>query len=170
MKVYFSHGKESGPDGQKIQMLKGIALKNGLNTNSVDYTQIDNPDERAEKLFKILKKEREENDVVLVGSSMGGYVSLVVAEEVTHSGIFLMAPAVFLSGYKVQEFKGTYQNLEIIHGWEDEAVPVENVLKFAQSQKCLLHLVPDEHRLINSLDTVGNWFDLFLKRITRNNQ
>jgi hypothetical protein len=35
--IIFSHGKESGPNGSKIQLLSGVARKLGYRTHSVDY-------------------------------------------------------------------------------------------------------------------------------------
>jgi alpha/beta superfamily hydrolase len=165
MKVYFSHGKESGPSGQKIQRLKAIALKNGLNTLAPDYTSIMNPDERVEKLMQILAKEKDEGELILVGSSMGAYVSLAVAESIPHQGIFLMAPAIKMEGYQIQKFEGPFKNMEIVHGWNDDMFPSDKVVEFAKFHKCPLHMVDDEHRLIDSLESIGIWFDQFLRRI-----
>jgi hypothetical protein len=36
MKVYFSHGKESGPWGSKIKRLAGIAQQKGYAVDSID--------------------------------------------------------------------------------------------------------------------------------------
>jgi predicted esterase YcpF (UPF0227 family) len=80
MKVYFSHGKESGPRGGKIQRLASIASEHGCTVDSIDYTGLMDPDQRVERLRDILKKEDE--SFILVGSSMGGYVSLVAADDV----------------------------------------------------------------------------------------
>ena len=56
MKVYFSHGKESGPWGSKIQRLASIASEHGCEVDSVDYTDLKDPDLRVERLLSILKK------------------------------------------------------------------------------------------------------------------
>ena len=86
MKVYFSHGKESGPWGSKIKRLANIAKGQGFSVDSIDYSGTLDPDLRVERLIKILKNTKE--DFVLVGSSMGGYVSLVGAEQVNVKGVF----------------------------------------------------------------------------------
>ena len=74
MKVYFSHGKESGPWGSKIKRLANIAKAHGCSVDSIDYTDMLDPDLRVERLIKTLKGVEEE--FLLVGSSMGGYVSI----------------------------------------------------------------------------------------------
>ena len=86
MKVIFSHGKESGPWGTKIQCLAKVAEQAGCDVESVDYQNMDDPDLRVAKLVRLL--EDEEDAVLLVGSSMGGYVSIVATEAVAVQGVF----------------------------------------------------------------------------------
>ena len=100
MKVYFSHGKESGPWGSKIKRLANIAKEHNFSVDSIDYSGILDPDVRVEHLLNVLKKDEE--DFLLVGSSMGGYVSLVASEQVNAKGVFLLAPALFMKRYKKQ--------------------------------------------------------------------
>ncbi|PIE89395.1 MAG: alpha/beta hydrolase [Acidobacteria bacterium] len=160
MKVYFSHGKESGPWGTKIKKLAIIAKEHGFNIDSIDYSDITDPDLRAEHLVNILKAEREK--VLLVGSSMGGYVSLVASEQVNNvEGLFLLAPALFLEGYRKQSYH-TKIYVEIVHGWSDDVIPYENSIKFAKSINCPLHLISGDHRLNSSIEVVEKLFSQFL--------
>ena len=163
MKVYFSHGKESGPWGSKIKRLASIAQAHGCNVESVDYMDILDPDLRVERLVNLLKNI--EGDVVLVGSSMGGYVSLVAAEQVTTKGVFLLAPALFIPDYKQQSFSHKL-NLEIVHGWSDDVIPAENSIKFAKESRCSLHLIDGDHRLNSSIEVVEKLFSQFLTSLT----
>lgn len=77
MKLIFSHGKESGPYGRKIITLAQIALSKGLHVQSLDYQGTPSPETRAEKLIDVLSITKEPH--LLVGSSMGAYVTLIVA-------------------------------------------------------------------------------------------
>ncbi len=61
MKVYFSHGKESGPWGTKIKRLADIAEGMGCAVESVDYMNLMNPDLRVELLLEALAEERAGN-------------------------------------------------------------------------------------------------------------
>lgn len=80
--VVFSHGKESGPFGRKIQGLMAVAEEIGLNTTSVDYRQCADAKDRVNLLHQTLSQlDIPMSRIVLVGSSMGGYVSAVVANE-----------------------------------------------------------------------------------------
>ena len=163
MKVYFSHGKESGPWGSKIKRLTSIAKDQGFSVDSIDYSDLLDPDMRVKRLIKILENEKE--DFILVGSSMGGYVSLVASEEVNVKGMFLLAPALFMDGYKKQTYHHNHDYntaIEIVHGWSDNIIPPENSIKFAQNSDCSLHLITGDHRLNSSLDIVERLFSQFL--------
>jgi predicted esterase len=166
IEVYFSHGKESGPNGTRITRLSKIAEEYGCKAISIDYQGISNPDLRVEKLKKILAESQTNNDFILCGSSMGGYVSLVTAEEYKPLGIFLLAPALYKQGYARQNYTTNIHPIEIIHGWDDDVIPPENSFKFAGSAKCNLHFVKGGHRLTESLDTIEVLFRNFLERLS----
>ena len=160
MKIYFSHGKESGPRGSKIKKLATIARECGYDVDSIDYSDIPNPDHRVDRLLDILKDEK--NDFLLVGSSMGGYVSLVASSYVNAKGVFLLAPALYMDGYKHQTYYMDNQNIEIVHGWSDDIIPLEHSIKYAREANCLLHLISGDHRLNSSIKTVETIFRQFL--------
>jgi alpha/beta superfamily hydrolase len=166
MKVIFSHGKESGPWGSKIKRLAATAEELNFSVDSIDYSGITNPDERVEKLCEYLADEHK--PFVLVGSSMGGYVSLVAAEKFTPLGAFLLAPALYIDGYLSQDYHVDNANLEIVHGWYDDVIPVENSFRFAKQASCGLHLLAGDHRLNSSIDKVNQLFSVFLKQLIKN--
>ncbi len=162
MKIYFSHGKESGPWGTKIKRLAIIAEDMDCGVESVDYTDTMDPDLRVERLLDVLAKEQD--DFVLVGSSMGGYVSLAASESVDAKAIFLMAPALYIPGYKQQDFHSRCSHIEIVHGWSDDVIPPENSIRYAKETDCTLHLISGDHALNGSLEVVARLFVQFLKR------
>ncbi|GLQ30741.1 YqiA/YcfP family alpha/beta fold hydrolase [Litoribrevibacter albus] len=166
MKIYFAHGKESGPWGAKIKCLAKAAQNLGIKVESIDYSDLMNPEERVERLVEILKVESlktESDEVLLVGSSMGGYVSLVAAENVQVQGVFLLAPALYLEGYKKQDYHSN-TNIVIVHGWSDEVIPPEHSIRYAKQADCTLHLISGDHRLNSSLDQVEALFLQFLSQ------
>ena len=91
--VFFAHGKESGPWGSKIMALADLARKRGYRVESPDYSDLMDADKRVERLLGLCGENGAD---VLVGSSMGGYVSTVASSVIKPKGLFLMAPA-FLS-------------------------------------------------------------------------
>ena len=162
--IIFSHGKESGPNGTKITLLSEIAKKLNFQTISIDYTNCADVNERVVLLRQTMDKYSTVPKV-LVGSSMGGYVSTVLACERELEGLFLMCPALYLPNYDIQAFKPKNRNIEIIHGWNDSIVPYENSIKFAKAMSAKLHLINDNHRLTASHDFLGQIFKEFLDRI-----
>lgn len=161
MKLIFSHGKESGPYGRKIISLAQIALSKGLHVQSLDYQGIPSPETRAERLIDVLSTTKEPH--LLVGSSMGAYVSLVASLSVPVAGLFLLAPAVGLRGYAMQEgFDLTHTPTTMIHGWRDEVVPVRNAIDFAEKHRADLHLLDSDHRLTSAMPDIGEHFHHWL--------
>ena len=162
MKVYFSHGKESGPRGTKIKRLAEIAESMDCAVDSIDYTDTMNPDLRVERLLEVLAEETDE--FVLVGSSMGGYVSLVASEEADAKALFLMAPALYMPGYERREYSSRCSRIEIVHGWSDDVTLPENSIRYAKEADCALHLIGGDHALNGSLEVVAGLFEGFLRR------
>ena len=165
MKIYFAHGKESGPWGSKIKRLAGIAEDLGCAVESIDYTDLrDSADLRVERLVNILKNDT--GRFILVGSSMGGYVSLVASGKVEPRAVFLLAPALYMGDdYQSQNYPHNSQHIEIVHGWSDDIIPPENSIRFAREADCTLHLIRSDHVLHSSIETVEVLFEQFLKKV-----
>ena len=168
--VVFSHGKESGPMGSKIQRLMEEANRFGLKTISVDYRNCATASERVTLLNNTLNQLGiPPQQVVLVGSSMGGYVSTVVANSLPVAGLFLMAPALWMPAdeYTIQSYQPLTSKVEITHGFNDDVVPCENSIRFAREHEgTVLHLVPDDHRLRASLDFLACQFRRFIEELS----
>ena len=160
MKVIFSHGKESGPWGLKIKRLAKTAEKHGCSIDSINYTDLMDPDQRVERLLDTLKQESE--PFMLVGSSMGGYVSLVASESVDTEGLFLMAPALYLVGFGRQQYDSKSPLIDIVHGWSDDIIPAGHSIKFARQADCALHLISGDHVLNGVVDEIEKLFEKFL--------
>ena len=165
MKVIFSHGKESGPWGSKITALAEAAITLDapvrIEVESVDYTETMDPDQRVELLRKSLVRD----DLILVGSSMGGYVSAVAAQQYPVTGLFLMAPALYMPSYDVQEFADIRCPVTVIHGWCDAVIPYDNSVRFAREQKANLIIVDSDHGLASAQLALTRYFRSFLLEI-----
>jgi alpha/beta superfamily hydrolase len=161
--IYFAHGKESGPWGKKINRLAKIARKKGWQVESPDYSLTYDADERVKMLLKL--KPKANKRLVLVGSSMGGYVSTVASSFLKVHGLFLLAPAFFIPRYKVQNPLPKAKFVEIVHGWDDDLIPLENSLGFAETHKSVLHVVPSDHSLTSALPEIEKLFTLFLDKV-----
>lgn len=161
--VIFSHGKESGPWGVKISALAAVAQHQGFAIESIDYTDLADPDARVSRL-----RERcagEKGSLVLVGSSMGGYVATVASQTANPAGLFLMAPAVYLPGYAETDPAPRAVKTFVVHGWHDEVIPQENVVHFALRNEARLFLVDGDHALVSQLPFIEELFGLFLESL-----
>ncbi len=158
--VCFCHGRESGPWGTKIRRLAQVAEQLNCRVVSVDDRDTRDPDERVRRLLAM--REELGTPLVLVGSSMGGYVAAVASATLRPEGLFLMAPAVGLPGYECSEPELSTLRAAIVHGWNDTIVPVGNVLEFARAQRAELHLFADDHVLKDSLEQIARLFADFL--------
>lgn len=161
--VIFSHGKESGPWGLKISRLAPVAEELGFAVLSIDYRGIDDPKERVRMLLE--QCPQDGGVTVLVGSSMGGSVSLAAAAVVRTDGLFLLAPAIGIAGYPDLPPLSQVPPTVIVHGWDDIIVPPGPVIDYARQYRLELALVPDGHTLENSLDFLEFRFRYFLSRL-----
>lgn len=161
--VVFAHGKESGPWGTKIRYLTHIAKHNGAEVLSIDYSDLSDPDQRV---MRLLGTPLPAHDcLILVGSSMGGYVATVASQSMNPRGLFLMAPAFGMPGYADKNLQPGAEEVCIVHGWQDEIIPVEHALSYAREHLSELHLIEADHRLTMVLPTVGRLFEDFLHRV-----
>lgn len=165
-KIVFSHGKESGPWGSKIKAMAEVARKRGFQVESLDYTNEPSPENRAKKLINHLKSDQGNEQLVLAGSSMGSYVSTLASRQLMPDGLFLLAPAFYLPGYEEQEPAPFSGKTAIIHGWNDQVVPVENAIRFARTHKATLHLLNGDHRLTEEIPEICRLLDLFLETLS----
>jgi len=158
--VVFSHGQESGPWGRKIAALAEIARAEGYEAHSVDYRGIDEPRARVARLVEFCKELAGE--LVLVGSSLGGYVAVSSASLLHARGVFLMAPALYVEGLPQLRAGVLDSPAAVVHGWRDEVVPFEHSVRFAQTYRAALHLLESDHRLHNQIRVIQHLFEYFL--------
>lgn len=161
--VIFSHGQESSPWSSKITYLADIAKKHNAEVLSPDYSGMSDPNDRVAHLLSLPEiTNRQYDQIILVGSSMGSYVACVASQSIKPLGMFLLAPAFGITEYPSQYPAPGCQNVEIVMGWQDEVIPVDNVIKFAAKYLSRLHLFNADHRLKTVIPEIGVLFDNFL--------
>lgn len=158
--VVFSHGKESGPWGRKISSLAEVARSEGYEAHSVDYRGLDDPRHRVARLVEFCKELS--GDLVLVGSSLGGYVAVASASLLHARGVFLMAPALYMPGLPELRQSVLDCPTTVVHGWRDDVVPFEHSVRFAQSYRAALHILESDHYLHNQIRVIQYLFEYFL--------
>jgi pimeloyl-ACP methyl ester carboxylesterase len=162
--IILSHGLESGPGASKITRLAGIAEELGWTTERPDYSDLRDPEARVERLQQRCHAHRTDR-LVLVGSSMGAYISGVVSTRLPVAGMFLLAPPVARTG--AEDFEVQADHCLLVHGWDDELIPPEAVLGFASVRSLRTLMLPDNHRLSSSIDEIAASFRFFLGRLAR---
>lgn len=160
--VIFSHGKDSEPWGSKIMAMAECARARGYRAESVDYRGIDDPLARVNKLLTFA---RDLPATVLVGSSLGGHVATAASIELRARGLFLLAPAFYMPGFEQYTPKPAACPISIVHGWRDEIVPVANSIRYASEHHATLQVLDADHRMLQHIETIRAYFELFLKQI-----
>ncbi|MGI9199627.1 MAG: alpha/beta hydrolase [Woeseiaceae bacterium] len=162
--VVFSHGQESGPWGSKIRAMAELAKSVGCRVESIDYQGIADPTERVNKL--IAECADMDGPLVLVGSSMGGHVATAAAVAVNARGLFVLAPAYFMEGFEALTPEPPQIPISIVHGWNDDIVPVENSIRFASACQAELHILDSGHRLTEKIDEINYYLKRFIETLS----
>jgi pimeloyl-ACP methyl ester carboxylesterase len=158
--VCFAHGMESGPWGTKITHLAGIARQQGYSVLSPDYSHTRDPHRRVAQLLELAPGASRA--LVLVGSSMGGYVSAAACAQLRPQALFLMAPALYFPGFEAEP-DGIPALCSVVHGWRDDVVPVSRALRFAERNRAALHVLDSAHDLNDQLPAIGALFAQLLQ-------
>jgi pimeloyl-ACP methyl ester carboxylesterase len=161
--VVFSHGKETGPWGEKITAMAAVVRDLGLVPESVDYQGIDDPRVRVDKLLAFARPLA--GRLVLAGSSMGGHVAAAAARSLNARGLYLLAPAFYMPGYEVFTPRNVGCPTVIVHGWLDDIVPVEHSIRWANEHRAALHVLDSGHRLQDQLAAICLYLRAFLESL-----
>lgn len=163
--VIFSHGQESGPWGTKIRAMAENVRNLGCEADSIDYQGIADPTARVGKLRQSCAGI--DDQLILVGSSMGGHVATAAAESLGAAGLFVLAPAYFMEDFEDLTPEPPSMPICIVHGWHDDIVPVENSIRFARACSATLHLVDGDHRLTQNIDEINEYLGQFIKSLNQ---
>ncbi|MEH6562856.1 MAG: YqiA/YcfP family alpha/beta fold hydrolase [Marinobacter sp.] len=162
--VFLSHGLESGPGGTKIQALKALAETfDNVQAHAIDHRSSKDPAVRLAQMNDAISASgAAPENIILAGSSMGGWVCAQASAQTPVLGCFLLAPALALPSYPQSSPHIQAQHVQIIHGWDDDVVPAMPVIELAQQQALPILVLPDGHRLAKSLHRVTKAFGAFL--------
>ena len=134
---------------------------------SINYTDLPDAGPRVERLLQ--SEAGKAKGLILVGSSMGGYVATVASSVLKPEGLFLLAPAFYMPGYPEQNLVPNARAVRVVHGWSDEVFPVEHSIRFARkfsaTTRMELHLIEDDHRLSADLPFLAMLFGRFLEQV-----
>ncbi len=165
LSVLISPGKNPDVATPKNQRLADVAKQRGHAVEVIDYAGIEDPEQRVQRL--LASASLRIGPLVLVGVSMGGYVATVAAEKLAPKGLFLFSPALYLPPYSNLDPQPIADRISVVHAWNDQIVPVENSIRFAQKFRAALHLMDGDHSLVLQLPEIANIFGTFLDGLNR---
>lgn len=164
-----SHGFESGPDATKVTALAAVAGRLGWTCERPDYTDLDAIREagelgdvaaRLERLLGLARAAAGRGPLVLAGSSLGAWISGMASLQVPVAGLFLMAPPIRMQD--AHPLRAAPVPTAIVHGWDDELIPAEEVVEWAGVRRDRLLLVDDTHRLSANVEASAAAFESLL--------
>ncbi len=160
--IILSHGSDASPDATKVSVLAALAESLGWRTQRPDYGADDARGHAGSVAPRIarLRATVEALDAppLLVGSSMGAFVSGLVSLDVPVAGLLLLATPGEIPGYAREfDLRDGVPTL-LIHGWRDEVCPLAGVHAFAARRRLPLLMLDDDHRLGSSMDAIAAEF------------
>lgn len=96
---------------------------------------------------------------------MGGHVATAAAAELNAAALFVLAPAYFMPGYEELTPTPPEIPIAIVHGWDDDVVPVENSIRFAAACNAALHILDGDHRLTENIDEINYYLKRFIETL-----
>lgn len=160
--IILSHGSDSSPDATKVSMLAALAESLGWRTQRPDYRAADvrgHLDSVAPRIARLRATiEALDAPPLLVGSSMGAFVSGLVSLDVPVAGLLLLATPSEIPGYPRKFDLHTEGPTLLIHGWRDDVCPLAGVQAFAGHRRLPLLVLDDDHRLGASMDMIAAQF------------
>lgn len=167
-----SHGFESGPDATKVTALADVARHLGWTHERPDYTDLDAQREissvgdvvgRQRRLLALAQAAAARGPLVLVGSSLGAYISARVSLEVRTRALFLMVPPLQMGPLPALDAADV--PISVVHAWHDELIPADGVIAWARVRSARLLLVDDTHRLSAHVDASARAFAELLQSL-----
>ena len=159
--LYYIHGYQSTPDGEK-----GTLFKEKLDVIAIKYRDCE-PENLiiADCLKRISDAIKNDENVVLIGSSLGGF--LAASTAINHSNVkklILLNPAIIPPSTNLDNYQSVPRNIledmidtrlfekrldaeiTILRGTEDEIIPNTWIVEFATSQEATVKFFHDDHR------------------------
>lgn len=167
--IILSHGSDSSPDATKVSVLATLAESLGWTTYRPDYREDDAPGYAGAVPLRLARLraaiEAQSTPPVLVGSSMGAFVSGLASLEHPVAGLFLLATPESIPGCELDFDVVPEVPTMLIHGWRDELCPLDDMYSFAARRQLPLLILDDDHRLGASVDAIAGQFRLFLDQL-----
>lgn len=169
--VILSHGSDASPDATKVSVLAKIAESMGWTSERPDYRADDALGHGGSVTPRLARLHERiaacDAPPVLVGSSMGAFVSGLASLELPVAGLFLLATPTLIPGSDLAFDVRLDVPTLLIHGWQDEVCPLDEIYDFAGRRQLPLLVLDDDHRLGAHIDAIGRQFGFFLEQLAK---
>lgn len=167
--IILSHGSDSSPEATKVSALAALAESLGWRTQRPDYRNDDARGHAGSVAPRVARLratiEALDTPPLLVGSSMGAFVSGLVSLDVPVAGLLLLATPSEIPGYARPFDLCPDVPTMLIHGWRDDVCPLAGVQALAARRRLPLLIVDDDHRLGSSMDAIAAQFRRMLEQL-----
>jgi predicted esterase YcpF (UPF0227 family) len=185
MSIYYIHGYESSPEGKK-----GVLFREKLNAKAIKYRDCEPKNiQVSECLKRIFDAIKNDEEVILIGSSFGGFLAAETAfEHRSVKKLILLNPAIippYMDLECVQIIpreiaedmmdRRLFENridaeIIILRGTKDEVVPDEWVIEFAKAQEATVLFLEDDHTFSSNLKKLPAIISLYVRKNILRNQ
>jgi len=167
--IILSHGSDSSPDATKVSVLAALAESLGWSTQRPDYSHDDARGHAGSVAPRIARLratiESTTTPPLLVGSSMGAFVSGLVSLEVPVAGLLLLATPSEIPGYSRAFDMQQGLPTRLIHGWRDGVCPPAGIHAYCARHRLPLQMLDDDHRLGSSMEMIAAQFRQLLDQL-----
>jgi pimeloyl-ACP methyl ester carboxylesterase len=148
-KRVFIHGLEGSSQGNKARLLR---------SHFPDILTPDFTGSVAERMHQLESLLAADNDLVLIGSSLGGLMAAMYTCQHPHRvrRLVLLAPALVHPAFAPFRNCCVAVPTCIYHGTRDDVVPLDPVRTIASQvfTSLTFHVVEDDHRLAHTVQTL----------------
>ena len=164
--LYYIHGYLSEPNGTK-----GTILKEKLGVIPIKYRDCSPENLVIRTCVDNIKKEIEnDTNILLIGSSLGGFLAAKTALEIPVKKLILLNPAIIPMDVDISKIQGMpheilrdmqderlftkkiNSEITILVGMQDEVVPNRWSEVFAKEQNAKILFFEDDHRFTKNID------------------
>ena len=165
-KLFYIHGYLSSPDSTK-----GALLKKTLNVKPIKYRDCPPEELIISECIKCISEEiKNDENTILIGSSLGGLLAAKTALFKTVEKLILLNPAIIPPEYDIKKIKDMPQRIlkdmqdeklfkqiinseiTILVGTKDDVVPNSWSIEFAKAQQSTIKFYHDDHSFTNYLN------------------
>jgi len=164
---YYVHGYMSEPNSTK-----GTLFKNKLNAKAIKYRDCEPEDLIISDCIERIEKEiRNDSNVLLIGSSLGGLLAAKTALDNSNvKQLILLNPAIIPPNFDITKIKDMphrillemkdkrlYEEkisskITILIGTNDEVVSNSWPISFAKAQEAMVLFLKDDHSFTNNIE------------------